>query len=1014
MAIDLEERPASGYDSDEEINVQLAEQRAKQKEISDLENLYNDEAADTDSLPDNHPDKTTAGSADSLRSKEDEASDDNAGFFNNAEGTSKRRGRLRGFRQRSMVAGVILTLVVGATTFFATVASGPAQFIQFSKLMQKFHFSSSEDDGDSRFHKIMKAVKNRNKPQNNRLSVVGNKLATSWETKLKASGISMEYSRTGNFQRYVLDPDILARSPQIEGLRSSSPEELQKFFSDQAGVKANIEEIGGKRVLTIDGTETGYFKIKKLNKIFFRNEGYSRIGAAARTRVITKRQGISWHPIKALDRKLLNSAEARYNAYKQKRAATLEGEGSKPAVAAPKEDVDSNNDGVNDKVSPDAESTKNGVDEAQRALSEAADNPVDAKKGKFSQIKSHPAVKKVAGASMVAGLVCLAQGLSKEYDSVQYNNIARPLIQLGTESVIMGNQVAGSLLLNQPLDVEQLGFAAERFSQDGESWVAARSIQAELGEQQTGPDMPAEARIDQEKNPVSQFLGSIPAVGTICNSLNTTGGRVASIAINFVTAGGPFSFIFGETVIPQIINAASDSFLAAVSGSPLDVADAAGARFGNFGNFGSFLAANDAALAGGGRALSTQETLALKIEKSTLDHQDFSQKNLASRLFDITDYRSLAGKAINGVPTQSGDSLQNMATFATSFKGIKNSILGLGSIFGSSRAFAATTYDYGVPKIGFSIAERDDPRFEDPFDNAAKAVTILQNGNIDRAEGCFGVQIDEQADFAITPGDVPPSYTYITDPANNCNDTSEDWTRVRFFIQDSQIAEGYSCYEGLDEKSCTNIGMSGASTSTSATGSTGSVSAEEKVDPSRLGYSTENMSCAPGTNDLGVVTSKYTGSFKKESGPLRTRLCQVPDIPGRGNDTTGKNVDGGIVVDAYVSAAWAALGRQAKADGVSLSGSSFRLNDSCGGTGTGDACARPGQSMHQTGWAVDFSGMNLKGPSTTSCSGRARLPNNPGWKWLEQNAEKYGIKQYTHEAWHWDSAPMANRCGTGQ
>jgi len=194
----------------------------------------------------------------------------------------------------------------------------------------------------------------------------------------------------------------------------------------------------------------------------------------------------------------------------------------------------------------------------------------------------------------------------------------------------------------------------------------------------------------------------------------------------------------------------------------------------------------------------------------------------------------------------------------------------------------------------------------------------------------------------------------------------------------------------------------------------GSQAAGATFDEADLGKNSDNLSCAEGTKDLGVVTTKYTGELKKEDGPLKIRLCQVTDIPGFGNNKDGVQISGGATVDARVSGAWAALAKAAKEAGVPLdAGSSFRLADSCGGTGDGSACATPGNSPHQTGLAIDFgNGMyGTKGTSTTSCSGRARLPNNKSWKWLYENAEKYGIKQYTFEAWHWDATGFPNRCG---
>lgn len=182
-----------------------------------------------------------------------------------------------------------------------------------------------------------------------------------------------------------------------------------------------------------------------------------------------------------------------------------------------------------------------------------------------------------------------------------------------------------------------------------------------------------------------------------------------------------------------------------------------------------------------------------------------------------------------------------------------------------------------------------------------------------------------------------------------------------------------------------------------------------------IGLSSDSVACPDGTVDLGVANSKYTGSAKTEPGVLKIRLCQISEIPGRGNDASGAGTNSGAVVNSRVAGAWLALARQAKIDNIPLtSSSSFRLADSCGGTGDGSRCAKPGTSPHQLGIAIDFANMNLLGSSTSSCTGRARLPGNIGWDWLFKNAEKWGVEQYSYEAWHWDLLGVGNRCNSSE
>jgi hypothetical protein len=63
------------------------------------------------------------------------------------------------------------------------------------------------------------------------------------------------------------------------------------------------------------------------------------------------------------------------------------------------------------------------------------------------------------------------------------------------------------------------------------------------------------------------------------------------------------------------------------------------------------------------------------------------------------------------------------------------------------------------------------------------------------------------------------------------------------------------------------------------------------------------------------------------------------------------------------------------------------------------------------GIAIDFGGTNVKNAYATSCQSRARDPSSTVWTWLNNNAAKFGIKQYQAESWHWDAMGGSTRCG---
>ncbi|MBO4349921.1 MAG: D-alanyl-D-alanine carboxypeptidase family protein, partial [Proteobacteria bacterium] len=128
---------------------------------------------------------------------------------------------------------------------------------------------------------------------------------------------------------------------------------------------------------------------------------------------------------------------------------------------------------------------------------------------------------------------------------------------------------------------------------------------------------------------------------------------------------------------------------------------------------------------------------------------------------------------------------------------------------------------------------------------------------------------------------------------------------------------------------------------------------------------------------------------------------------------TGTSIKGGGTMRSDAAAAYDKMYDAAKADGHTLNTSSTyrgmtNKETSIGSNGGGNSgqielfdewdgntkyCAKPGRSNHQTGIAADISG--LKRENDTSDK----------FKWLQNNAKKFGFKNYTAECWHWDYKP---------
>jgi peptidoglycan hydrolase CwlO-like protein len=138
----------------------------------------------------------------------------------------------------------------------------------------------------------------------------------------------------------------------------------------------------------------------------------------------------------------------------------------------------------------------------------------------------------------------------------------------------------------------------------------------------------------------------------------------------------------------------------------------------------------------------------------------------------------------------------------------------------------------------------------------------------------------------------------------------------------------------------------------------------------------------------------------------------LPPVGGGGGAGTGTGgislcSVGGITINCAIQSQVAALLNAARADGLSLSGGGYRdpaqqialRKQHCGTSYyaiyqmSPNSCrpptARPGQSQHEIGLAIDFSNCSSRG---TAC-----------YQWLAGNASRFGFYNLPSEPWHWST-----------
>lgn len=909
------------------------------------------------------------------------------GWYKPSKG--KKNGKSRFSPQQKLIGGGFTGLLIGGLFALFSVLQGPLQVVHFAQLLQKFHITNNDDFTDGRAGRYLRHLFSGS-AERGRLGGVKNLVADSVEARLRNnSGVKSIYSDppARRLIGYEVIDDAKARDfieqMDKEGVNTNgSP---RGSATDSSGTRPTGRFID----IEVDSKGADIKNRRLVTRAAVSSTGHSKIVSRLSSRLLIQRGGIDFHPLKNKKREVGESLVKYYDDRKKERSERRKAGVQPPNKRTAGDSTDTDGDGK-----PDT-STDGLAGQSNDFINEAGG-------AKTPDARLKLGGKIAGGAAAIIGAMCVINDLGKGIDEYKYANIILVMMRMGMEIVATGSQV----MSNVDMNVDELGSVVNDFydEEKEESWAAAASIQYENGQELTGPDLPVGVKGSSasKKPALFEAVEKIPGINGVCGLEDVARGiPILGGALNLVDkigeAGINAVLGLGGTSMEEII----ESIIRVFAGEVVNTY-AQGSELGNIASHGVRYAANDQIIALGGRKLADGEVDQLDTLAQVDRRELMASASFFERVLNINNVDSVAGTAMVNAPRTPGKA------FAALMRAPMNLLSGFAKM-GSSLVNAQNPaekpkYDYGFPEFGFSLEEQNNPKFENPFENAEIVEPKLQALS-DKYSDCFAMRIDP-ATGNLSTG---PAKRYDEiEKKPECNDGSEDLLRFRFYLADLVTAHSLACYEGKTS-SCDQIG-NGQPQSAVTPSSTSSGSAVT----GNVGESSDSVACAPGTNDIGVVQSKYTGPEKK-SNPLMIRLCQIPEIPGAGRNTSDAVIIGGAVVNSRVSGAWQALGRAASQAGVPLrSDSSFRLNDSCGGSGDGSACATPGKSYHQLGVAIDFAMPKIKGTSTSSCSGRARIPSNAAWSWLYKNAESFGFKQYSFESWHWDPAQLPNRCGTAQ
>lgn len=361
---------------------------------------------------------------------------------------------------------------------------------------------------------------------------------------------------------------------------------------------------------------------------------------------------------------------------------------------------------------------------------------------------------------------------------------------------------------------------------------------------------------------------------------------------------------------------------------------------------GGDVAGNDYAHNGlGGQKLTDEQVARIRNEQLSQDEQNFAKKPLFARLFDTNESQSLVSRVAIAIPFGKQSQVQSGVASVTS--PLRTIGTTFGSLFTSKASAAVSVQDdpFGIVQYGYPAGTiPDDPE------------TYWEENCSDDAAS--GYKKDNSWNETASNSDPDPlTGMPVNTTTNPC-----------MLIKATTGALG-----GLYDQS--NLTDDDLTHITGSTNSAGSEDPEVQFDMGALYESSVNISCAPGTKDLGVQDG-YHDHVK-----VKIRVCGVTSVPETGDTSTVPGANGKLVVNSRVSAAVVKMFEDARKDGVHPISASegFRTMArqqelaTCGCTG-GNPVADPGTSNHQMGIALDVSGAINS--------------------WMIKHGEKYGFKWY--------------------
>lgn len=699
--------------------------------------------------------------------------------------------------------------------------------------------------------------------QMSRAGMFGAMVGQNYLSQLESAGFKVKTDLTGRFAGIDVDINKLMGTTNykmldVDGSAFSTPELKARAEAQNATTRARFEadiqskypSLAGQVELSADGktlsTRTGfkpnYRQALDLTGVAGDVAGANKtlLGKAIKIRYTVRMLGIySWmHPFEKLKGLAMDKVRDWYNSKKAEQSGKADNTAEK---TNPGDDADSKSKASaetgNSELS-DIENTAKGKETPK--VSKGANIKNIAKGGLGAVFLIGLCAINSATENFLANMLSLTTALSGRYQQLvsQWGQIQASLSGGDDGSVswdllgVLSGDLYEDKIPYENYEVDENGNTITNADTKymSKSWTESAAYEAlENGKTVSTDRVPEQVKNMYQEHggwaaQVGAFLDAIPGLGQIIGFTadvvcSTVGGWIMDILGSLSPLGIIMTALMHTDTVSDKIGALISWAFQIGTGISIDFdildpdqnMDAAWAG-------GRYVANSSFATMGAG-TVSLADAYQNQLVAQEYLNREWSQRTLADRLFDATDYRSAVAKLANGagINPMPDSPTQYFANFAKMVAAVPNFLMT--GLFGgrSAQAAAATAVDYdipGAPHIEFTpdfldkISGSDESYDYDV--NADKVYTMLDASGSDKrdyAQKCLGLTIGPGPDYAVSAYEAAsqdPKQALLVGLSgtwnfngSSCSDLAkrDDYQRVALYAGlDYQTLAGYAWY----------------------------------------------------------------------------------------------------------------------------------------------------------------------------------------------------------------------------